>query len=150
MIVFLTRYMDLFLYRISIYNTLFKILFITFTAVIIYLTRIKKPFSLGYDRKADSMNHYLIVYLPALIATLLFHLSSSKNHYYFEYFWSFSIWLEALAILPQLHIVYKQKRVEVITGTYMAFLGCYKLCYILNWIYILINNEKLIWMKFVA
>jgi ER lumen protein retaining receptor len=110
----------------------------------------KKPYCLGYDSKSDSFNHYVLIYLPALILTVLFHISSSQEHYYFEYFWSFSIWLEALAIIPQLYIVYKQKRVEVITGTYMACLGCYKLFYVLNWIYLLLNEEKLIWMKFVA
>lgn len=32
----------------------------------------------------------------------------------------------------------------------MACLGCYKLFYVLNWIYLLLNDEKLIWMKFIA
>ena len=69
--------MDLFLYRVSLYNTVFKVLFISLTALIIYLTRMKKPYCLGYDSKADSLNHYVFIYLPALVLTILFHLSSS-------------------------------------------------------------------------
>ena len=42
--VFLIRYSDLFMYYISLYNTLMKVFFISSTALIIYLMRFKKPF----------------------------------------------------------------------------------------------------------
>lgn len=42
--VFCTRYMDLFMYYVSAYNTLMKIFFISATAFIIYLMRFKKPY----------------------------------------------------------------------------------------------------------
>ncbi len=32
----------------------------------------------------------------------------------------------------------------------MACLGCYKIFYVLSWIYQLVNDEKMIWMKFCA
>jgi ER lumen protein retaining receptor len=38
------RYLDLFMYFISLYNTFMKIFFISSTAFIIYLMRYKKPF----------------------------------------------------------------------------------------------------------
>ena len=44
LIVFCVRYMDLFMYYISLYNTLMKLFFIGSTAFIIYLMRFKKPF----------------------------------------------------------------------------------------------------------
>lgn len=44
MIVFCMRYLDLFMYFISLYNTLMKVFFIASTALIIYLMRFKKPF----------------------------------------------------------------------------------------------------------
>lgn len=69
--------MDLFLYYISLYNTVFKILFISLTSYIIFLTKIKKPYSLGYDAKSDSFNHYVLIYIPALILTVIFHISSN-------------------------------------------------------------------------
>lgn len=32
----------------------------------------------------------------------------------------------------------------------MACLGCYKIFYVLSWVYQLVNDEKMIWMKFCA
>lgn len=43
LIVFCSRYLDLFMYYISLYNTTMKVAFISATAIIIYLMRIKKP-----------------------------------------------------------------------------------------------------------
>ena len=92
--------MDLFLYYVSLYNTVFKLLFLSATAMIIYYIKFKKPYCLGYDSKSDNLNHYLYIYPPVLLITILFHVSAGKRLYYFEYFWSFSIWLEAFAIVP--------------------------------------------------
>ena len=111
--VFTTRYMDLFLYYVSLYNTVFKILFIAATSYIVFLIRVKKPYCLGYDPKSDSLNHYLFIYPAVLLVTVVFHLSSSTKYFYYEYFWSFSVWLEAVAILPQLYIVYRKREVRL-------------------------------------
>ena len=146
----MARYMDLFLYFISYYNTIFKLLFMGATAYIIYLIKIKKPYCLGYDPNSDSFNHYLFIYPTVLIITILFHVSSKYKYVWFEYMWSFSIWLEAVAIVPQLFIVYRKREVEVITGSYMACLGCYKIFYVMSWVYQLLNNHRMIWIKFIA
>ena len=99
-VVFSARYLDLFLYFVSYYNTLMKILFLSATGYLIYLIKFKKPFCLGYDAKVDNFNHYLFIYPLALILTILFHVSARTSFFHFEYFWSFSIWLEAFAIIP--------------------------------------------------
>ena len=44
LLVFCVRYLDLFMYFISLYNTFMKIFFISSTAFIIYLMRYKKPY----------------------------------------------------------------------------------------------------------
>lgn len=44
LIVFCVRYLDLFMYYISMYNTLMKLFYISSTAFIIYLMRYKKPY----------------------------------------------------------------------------------------------------------
>lgn len=49
LVVFLTRYWDLFLYFISLYNTTMKILYISSTLFIIFLMKIKKPYCLVRD-----------------------------------------------------------------------------------------------------
>jgi len=43
LVVFLTRYIDLFMYFISFYNTTMKILYIASTLFIIYLMRLRSP-----------------------------------------------------------------------------------------------------------
>ncbi len=49
--------------------------------------------------------------------------------------WAFSIYLEAVAILPQLIVLQKEQVVESLTGHYVACLGSYRALYIINWIY---------------
>lgn len=49
--------------------------------------------------------------------------------------WSFSIYLEAVAIFPQLFILQRTGEAESITTHYLAALGIYRGLYIPNWIY---------------
>lgn len=49
--------------------------------------------------------------------------------------WTFSIYLEAVAILPQLFMVSKTGEAESITSHYLFALGAYRALYILNWFY---------------
>jgi hypothetical protein len=49
--------------------------------------------------------------------------------------WQASIYLEAVAILPQLTVIMRTQNVDNLTGNYIALLGAYRGLYILNWIY---------------
>ena len=49
--------------------------------------------------------------------------------------WAFSLFLEAIAILPQLVLLQRTKNVDNLTGNYVFLLGMYRAFYILNWIY---------------
>ena len=49
--------------------------------------------------------------------------------------WTFSIFLEAVAIFPQLVMLQRTKEVETLTADYVGALGAYRFLYILNWIY---------------
>jgi ER lumen protein retaining receptor len=49
--------------------------------------------------------------------------------------WSFSIFLETVAILPQLFQLSRTGEAETITIHYIFALGSYRALYILNWIY---------------
>ena len=64
-------------------------------------------------------------------------LSLILNHEFsvMEILWTFSIYLEALAILPQLFLVQKTGEAETITSHYLFALGIYRFLYILNWVY---------------
>eukprot|EP01049_Picozoa_sp_SAG25_P020446 SAG25_NODE_7030_length_511_cov_0.757282_1_plen_76_part_01 len=49
--------------------------------------------------------------------------------------WSFSIWLEAVAILPQVAVMQNEGQCENVNSHYVMALGSYRAFYILNWIY---------------
>jgi ER lumen protein retaining receptor len=120
--------MDLFLGWRSFYIFVMKILFISITAYTIYLMRYKKPFCLSYDKDSDSFPHYYI-YLAGLLMAVIIHKSLNPM----DFIWSFSIWLEAFAILPQLMMINKLKDIENITAHYVLFLGLYRIFYIFHW-----------------
>jgi ER lumen protein retaining receptor len=54
---------------------------------------------------------------------------------FFEISWAFSIWLESVAILPQLFMLQRTGEAETITTHYLFALGMYRALYIPNWIY---------------
>lgn len=49
--------------------------------------------------------------------------------------WAFSIWLESVAILPQLFMLQRTGEAETITTHYLFALGIYRALYIPNWIW---------------
>ncbi|CAG8826094.1 2296_t:CDS:1, partial [Cetraspora pellucida] len=49
--------------------------------------------------------------------------------------WTFSIYLEAVAILPQLFMLSRTGEAETITTHYLFALGAYRTLYLLNWIW---------------
>ena len=49
--------------------------------------------------------------------------------------WTFSIYLESVAILPQLFMITKTGEAESITTHYLFFLGLYRALYLANWVW---------------
>ena len=117
MIVYIFRYGDIIWNRYSIYLTLMKLLYIGITIFIIYLVRFKKPYCLvdtdneGYDQHADDFNHYLWIYPSVLVITVFVH-TYSEHHPFFEFCWSMSVWLEAVALIPQIRVIMNKKEVR--------------------------------------
>lgn len=135
LLVFLTRYMDVFTNHISLYNTVMKIFFIVSSGFIVYLMKYKSPFCDTYDGKTDSFFlPYILV--PCLVLALLINEEMS----FMEVMWTFSIYLEALAIVPQVLVVHTYARqdngfVENLTSHYVFALGAYRAFYLMNWVY---------------
>ncbi|MBW00727.1 ER lumen protein-retaining receptor 3, partial [Eschrichtius robustus] len=61
-------------------------------------------------------------------------LTSSNEYFYMRILWTFSIYLESVAILPQLFMISKTGEAETITTHYLFFLGLYRALYLANWI----------------
>ena len=93
-----------------------------------YPTQFKKPFCLSLDREADALPHYYL-YGGALLAAIIVHKSLNP----IDFLWSFSVWLEAFAILPQLYMINKLRDIENITAHYVLFLGLYRGFYVFHW-----------------
>ncbi|XP_064602796.1 ER lumen protein-retaining receptor 2 [Liolophura sinensis] len=127
-LVFITRYLDLFTTFISIYNTTMKVFFIGSSLVTIYLLFFK--FKATYDSNHDSFRVEFLVVPVGGLAFLVNHEFSPL-----EILWTFSIYLESVAILPQLFMISKTGEAESITSHYLFCLGSYRALYILNWIY---------------
>ncbi|SBT77611.1 ER lumen protein retaining receptor, putative [Plasmodium ovale] len=138
LIVFLCRYIDLFFVFVSFYNTVMKITFILTIAYTIYLIRFKLPISQTYNRKVDNFKSEKYLIPPCLVLSLL----TCRTYNLYNILWSFSIWLESVAILPQLVLLEKQREVENITSHYVITMGMYRAFYILNWIYRYFFDDK--------
>ena len=143
LLVFCTRYLDLFMYFISWYNTSMKILFIGASAFIIFIMRFSKKFSIDYDReKEDNFPHiYLVPF--ALFMTFLIH----KDRTWWGLTWSFSLWLESVAVFPQITIIEKKKGTLAYIAHYLAALGSYRFFYIILWIYRYVQYKTINWVS---
>ncbi|KAK0086130.1 hypothetical protein PV325_003712 [Microctonus aethiopoides] len=127
-IVYTTRYLDLVTTYVSAYNTFMKLIFIVTSFATIFLMYVK--FKATYDHNHDSFRIEFLI-LPTLLLSLFI------NHEFalLEILWTFSIYLESVAILPQLFLVSKTGEAESITSHYLFALGSYRGLYLLNWVY---------------
>ncbi|KAH8115263.1 ER lumen protein retaining receptor [Phellopilus nigrolimitatus] len=128
-VVFVARYLDLFLGEwVSLYNTAMKLFFIGSSCYVLYL--MKKRFRPTHDPSIDTFRVEFLAG-PAFLLALVFNYKFSVV----EVLWAFSIYLEAVAILPQLFMLHRTGEAETITTHYLAALGAYRGLYIPNWIY---------------
>ncbi|CDI97532.1 ER lumen protein retaining receptor [Echinococcus multilocularis] len=127
-VVFSARYLDLFTSFISLYNSVAKVVFIVSSYATLYFMYFK--FRATYDSNHDTFRLELLVIPCAILALIINHKFSV-----FEILWTFSIYLESVAILPQLFLISKTGEAETITSHYLFALGSYRALYIFNWVY---------------
>ena len=127
-LVFLCRYLDL-IYMFGshaiLYNTIFKIFCITVSCYIVYLMRFKDPYRTSYNRNTREKDGFVSLYLivPCIVLAIIKHNSNTI----LELFWAFSIYLEAVAIFPQLIVLHRMQKIENLTTYYIFFLGAFAL-----------------------
>ncbi|KAJ4843932.1 ER lumen protein-retaining receptor A [Turnera subulata] len=129
-LVFLTRYLDLFTDFISVYNSFMKVVFVGTSLAIVWCMRHHRAVRRSYDKDLDTFRHHLLV-AACLVLALFVHEKFTVQ----EILWAFSIYLEAVAILPQLVLLQRSGNVDNLTGQYVFFLGAYRAFYIINWTY---------------
>eukprot|EP00246_Nothoceros_aenigmaticus_P004108 TRINITY_DN15471_c0_g1_i1.p1 TRINITY_DN15471_c0_g1~~TRINITY_DN15471_c0_g1_i1.p1 ORF type:complete len:182 (+),score=18.24 TRINITY_DN15471_c0_g1_i1:102-647(+) len=117
-LVFVTRYLDIFTSYYSLYNTLMKLVFLSSSFSIVWYMRRHRIVRKSYDKYQDTFRHYLLV-VPCLVLAIFIH----HKFTFFEVLWTFSLYLEAVAILPQLVLLQRTKNVDNLTGNYVFLLG---------------------------
>ncbi|BFZ55583.1 endoplasmic reticulum retention protein [Savitreella phatthalungensis] len=136
MLVYVSRYIDLLWEFVSVYNSLMKVFFIAAQGYILFLMRVK--FRPTNDMKIDTFRvRYILA--GAGVASLIFTYRYTPA----EVVWSFSIWLESVAILPQLLLVQRTGEAENVTTHYLFALGIYRGLYVPNWIWRYVSENHL-------
>ncbi|CAK9202009.1 unnamed protein product [Sphagnum troendelagicum] len=150
-IVFATRYLDLFHVQhaaiaLSFYNMAMKLIFLATSFSIVWYMRYHKVVRRTYDREHDTFKYYILLLPCFLLALLINHKFTIR-----EVLWTFSVYLEAVAIVPQLVLLQKTRNVDNLTGNYVFLLGAYRSLYLLNWVYrYLTENQYRQWITWIA
>lgn len=155
LVIFVLRYSDLlFLPQPSLWNLVFKILFISLTVYAIYLIRFKRPVCVSYEALMDKFPHRITIYPIAVIVGLILKDYSGWSYFHpiFHKVYNITVVMEAMAIIPQLSLLRKIREIEIVTGGYIFCLGIYRGIYLLSWIWRIFEQEEYfshIYIKFI-
>lgn len=105
-----------------------KIVFLASSAYTLYL--MLNEYKPTHDPNTDTFKVSYLIGGAAILAILF-----PSRYEPLEILWTFSIWLESVAILPQLFLLQRTGEAETITTHYLFALGSYRALYIPNWIY---------------
>ena len=151
LLVFMSRYLDLFTTFYSWYNTLMKVFFLGCTVTMISILVNVEPARSTYSMAQDSCNHWNLVIGSAVFAMII-HLVGSGvvdikggsgqefevhlEHYsWLSYLWTFSVCLEPLAMVPQLYIFFKNRLLNRDIRLAIFFMGVYRIFYLCFWVF---------------
>jgi len=112
----------------SAWNTIFKLIFISSSSYTLYV--MLNDYKPTHDPVLDTFRVSYLTGGSAVLALLFPYRYNIP-----EVLWAFSIWLESVAILPQLFMLQRTGEAETITTHYLFALGIYRALYIPNWIY---------------
>lgn len=145
-LVFIFRYLDLLWSYISVYNTVMKVVFITSTVYLIHLMRFRSPICQTYERSTDSFPYETYLLGPCFIMGVI----TTEEYSLTEILWTVSIWLESVAILPQLVLLQQIREVENLTSDFVGAMGAYRAFYLLNWIYRYFADDYVNWVGWIG
>ena len=130
-VVFVCRYVDLAWVWTIPYNVVMKILFLGTTLYVVVTLRSHRRED---DHELDNFSRLSLI-VPCCVVSAVFVWWSISIPNVFDFLWTFSICLEAVAVLPQLFLLQKHGSVENLTSHYVAMLGLYRALYLINWSY---------------
>ncbi|MCJ1342962.1 endoplasmic reticulum retention protein [Peltigera leucophlebia] len=128
--VYATRYLDIFwtFTSGSLWNTTFKLLFLSSSLYTVYL--MLNDYKPTHDPNIDTFKVEYLLGASFVLAVLF-----PREYKVAEILWTFSIWLESVAILPQLFMLQRTGEAETVTTHYLFALGTYRALYIPNWLF---------------
>jgi ER lumen protein retaining receptor len=141
LMVYVTRYLDLFTQFFDFYNSFMKAYFICSTGILIFSMRGgSNPAMATYKADQDGFGYWCKVVLPCVV--LSFPLCEGNGYWWswwidlMDLCYTFSIMLGAVAVLPHIIMFRKYREVESLTGgSFILLMGLYRFLYILNWVY---------------
>eukprot|EP01138_Halocafeteria_seosinensis_P005131 gb/GECG01005246.1/.p1 GENE.gb/GECG01005246.1/~~gb/GECG01005246.1/.p1 ORF type:complete len:265 (+),score=14.80 gb/GECG01005246.1/:1-795(+) len=134
------RYWDLILAysNQSTYLVLFKLTYLTASVYIVYLLTLVEPYKETFAKASDQRTD---MRLPVLVCAILASATANTASTVptsledvFEVSWTFSLYLEAIAIFPQSNALTRDGQIENVTLVYVSSLATYRVCYLINWV----------------
>ncbi|KAL7288683.1 hypothetical protein TKK_0017408 [Trichogramma kaykai] len=132
---FTARFTDLTVTHVSVYHIILKTVYVLasyLTVLTIFLL-----FRRTRERKFDAFRMELLV-LPCAV----FSLFLSERFETIAVLQTFGLFLQSVAIVPQVYLVSKRKQVEAIVVSYVACLGLHLGCYISHWLYVYVKHSQ--------
>ncbi|VFQ62456.1 unnamed protein product [Cuscuta campestris] len=118
-------------------HTLLDLAMLATTIWVIYTIRFKLNSSFMDDKDTFSM-YYLVV--PCVVLALVIH-PSTNHHLFNRICWAFCVYMEAVSVLPQLHVMQNTKVIEPFTASYVFALGISRFLSCAHWILQMIDTR---------
>jgi hypothetical protein len=111
--------LDLFTWYFSLYNSAMKLFHIGACIAVIYAMRCR--IASTYDVSQDTFRHWIAAAAPCGVLALVTHVVDSSQHgsFLMELLWTFSIYLEVMAIVPQLIVFQRYQNIDLSLRNYI-------------------------------
>jgi len=135
LLMFCSRYINKTLLDPPLWDTIVKILFLVFSALVVLLMICK--FQKTYDKRHDA---FRIVFILVIAGVASYFSAPTKSIAGIAY--TFSFWIESLLMVPQIILLGRLKGVYILTRNYLLVLSLYQLMRSLDWISRLVQSWK--------
>ena len=141
-VVYVLRYWDIFWNTYSMYNTAMKISYLLSSAMLCLVLRMPS-IQATYDREYDVVQRRTIVLPSVLLGYAVVYMFNEPGimQSRFEITWTISLFVESVAIIPQLYMIQNLKFADNITSHYVMCSGLYRVFYVIHWCLLYIRPQ---------
>ena len=120
------------------------ILSLSASIYIVYLFRKYKENK--FEQIDNPIKCYYLIIAAAILSPFFYPGSKSSIKMLYQILQSFTMFLEALGLLPQIYILRKLKEIEVAIGNYLVLLALSRILRLIFWTYMWINGDSFIYL----